>query len=178
MKYKHLLLMLLVLSFVYAQSDVNSINDFLEGINLTFTNKTINNIQETDNKLVLNLTKTTFVIEQNTDEIYVDVFPENCSKLGFVYMPGHGYDYVKETIQFTDYEGWALGMAYSRNDNYKFALEDMTIFVEEATKQKLTPVIRILGNNWQQEVMPVNSVIDFINNDDDFQSGWKPGDPI
>ena len=104
------------------------------------------------------------VFEHNIDEIYVDIFPENCSKLGFVYMPGHGYGYVKETIQFTSYEGWALGIAYSRNDNFDFALQDMTIFIDEATRYGLTPVVRILGNNWQQEVMPVDNIVDFIKN--------------
>ena len=162
-----MLLLLLIISFVYAQSDVqDQINDFffLEGVTFNIGNTTVNNIQEKDNKMILNLTKTTLVFEHNTDEIYVDIFPENCSKLGFVYMPGHSYDFIKETIQFTGYEGWALGIAYSRNDNYRFALQDMTVFIEEATKQKLTPIVRILGNNWQQEVMPVQSVVDFINN--------------
>lgn len=170
MKYKKLkimLLLLLIISFVYAQSDVqDQINDFffLEGVTFNIGNTTVNNIQEKDNKMILNLTKTTLVFEHNVDEIYVDIFPENCSKLGFVYMPGQGYDYVKETIQFTGYEGWALGIAYSRNDNFDFALEDMTVFIDKATKQKLTPIVRILGNNWQQEVMPVDNVVKFIKN--------------
>jgi len=133
--------MLLVLTIVYAETTVEN---FLPGITLKYGNKTT-------------------VIDE-PDIIYVDVFPENCSKLGFVYMPGYGYDFLKETIQFTDYEGWALGIAYSRNDNFEFALQDMTIFIEEASKQKLTPIIRILGNNWQQEVMPVDTVVNFINN--------------
>jgi len=142
MKYKHIILMLLVLSFVYAESGI--IENFLDGVTLIYGNNTI-------------------IIEES-DEMLIDVFPEDCSKLGFVYMPGHSYDFIKETIQFTGYEGWALGIAFSRDDNFEFALQDMTVFVEETTKQKLTPVIKILGNNWQDEIMPVDSVVSFINN--------------
>ena len=55
MKYKQFMIVLsvLILSFVYAESNVqDQINDFfsLEGVNLTIGNTTVNNVQEIDDK--------------------------------------------------------------------------------------------------------------------------------
>lgn len=72
---------------------------------------------------------------------FVDVIEdENCDKLGLVYVPGFGYDYLASEFKYT------LGIAYSRNDDFALALDDMTEFVNKANQLGLTPIVRILGN--------------------------------
>ncbi len=76
----------------------------------------------------------------------VDGKQEGCNKFGFVFVPGFGYDYLSEVNKLTKNKGYAVGIAYSRNDNFASALEDMTEFIQKAKEDGLTPVIRIMGN--------------------------------
>jgi len=85
-------------------------------------------------------------IEVIINEEYIEIEPKTCSKFGFVFIPGFGYDYITEVNEFTNNKGYALGIAYSRNDNFEFALKDMILFINRSKDAGITPIVTILGN--------------------------------
>ncbi len=86
-----------------------------------------------------------------------DVFPEQCSKLGFVFLPGYGYDFIG-TSTFTKNNGWILGIAYSEENKFETSLDDMKIFVQKSYENNLTPIVRVDSEN-----LDAKRVADFIN---------------
>ncbi len=159
------LIFLAAIAFAIAQSDIESqINEFfsMDKVKFVLTSSAVSNIEKQDTKLILHFNKSTIVLEQNLDEKYVDVLPESCSKFGFVFLPGFGYDFIKETNKFTNNKGWALGIAYSQNDNYLASLSEMTEFVNKADSSGLIPIVRILGENWNENKTSTDSVVNFI----------------
>ncbi len=161
MTYKKILAITVIIILalaVYAQVEIE---DFLnlKGVKVTLGDSKIESVEQEGNKLFVEINGKIIEIEKG-DKKYVDVTSEDCSKLGFVYMPGYEYDFMNETSLYE--QGWALGIAYSRNDNFEESLEEMTLFVDTAHKNNLKPIIRILGNNWQEKVMPSETVIKFI----------------
>ncbi len=76
----------------------------------------------------------------------IDSTKEGCEKLGMLFVPGFGYDYIGALSKFTKSKAYAFGIAYSRNDDFGMALQDMADFIEQADKSGLTPVVRIMGN--------------------------------
>jgi hypothetical protein len=95
--------------------------------------------------------------ESNSDIIW------KCNKLGFVFLPELEYDYLDQVNSFTKGQGYVLSTAYSKNDKYQNALYDMIDFVNNAHENNLIPIVRVAGNYWYSEVMPVNDVVNFIN---------------
>lgn len=108
------------------------------------------------------ITERVVALEQDIhpDDVFVDVSPENCNKLGFVFMPGYGYDFIDETNKFTQRNGYALGIATSINE--EASLQDIINFINKSRTNGLIPVVRILGENWQQSALPSDTVVEFI----------------
>ena len=102
-------------------------------------------------------------IPEIRNETFVEVIPNTeCSKFGFVFYPDENYDYMDQTLEFTNKNGYALGIANSKNDNYDESLENMKLFVQEANKNNLTPIVRILGIDWFNEVSKTDDVVNFV----------------
>jgi len=97
-----------------------------------------------------------------SEVIFVDVTPKSCSKLGFSY---YSYDssYKNLVNDFTNTGSWVIGVATSDNDDFKGALSDMTDFVNEAVDAGNIPIVKILGEKGQEEVVDESIVISFIN---------------
>lgn len=91
-----------------------------------------------------------------------DVNPDQCSKIGLVFVPGYGYDFLNNSKKFTKRNAWALGIAYSRNNTFITTAEDMTLFVQKAYDLGIIPVIRVTGEDGNQ--INGTMVADFINN--------------
>ena len=102
------IIFLAAIAFAIAQSDIESqINEFffMDKVKFVLTSSAVSNIENQDTRLILHFNKSTIVLEQNLDEKYVDVLPESCSKFGFVFLPGYGYDFINETNEFTNNNG-------------------------------------------------------------------------
>jgi hypothetical protein len=78
--------------------------------------------------------------------------------LGFVFAPGYGYDFINAAEDFTNHNGWVMGIAYTEKNNLNTSLEDMRIFLEKANENNLTHIVRIDDENSDASL-----VSDFIN---------------
>ncbi|MBT7439974.1 hypothetical protein HN789_01910 [archaeon] len=102
-------------------------------------------------------------IPEFSEESFVEVVPNvECNKFGFVYYPDTNYNYIDQTLELTKNNGYALGIAYSKYDQFQDSLNNMKIFVNEANKHNITPIVRILGVNWFTEIANADEVVNFI----------------
>ncbi|MFH2020972.1 MAG: hypothetical protein ABIJ34_06140 [archaeon] len=85
-----------------------------------------------------------------------------CSKFGFKFLPGYGYEFVSETSKFTKGNGWALGIAEAHDDHFEASITDMSNFLIYSATDNLTPIVRILGNNKMNQVESADSVVSFV----------------